>query len=131
MNKNDKKEKIDDIIDQLSTENKFLIKIDDEKERKIIEQRENLPKKEYSAFSEFMLKSSLKENKILSGLNFNINDYTKFSSNLSKNKSYNFNNKLSINLLNKIKNNDSKNIQTPNNDNINIIMNENSNSDME
>ena len=65
MNKKNKNEKIDEIIGQLSTENKFLIEIDDENERKIIEQRRNLPKKEEIAFSEFMLKSSLMENKII------------------------------------------------------------------
>ena len=132
MNKKEKKEKIDDIIDQLSIENKFLIKIDDEKEKRIIEQREKIPKKEYTAFSEYMLKSSLMENKILSGLNFSINDYTKFSSNISKNTSYNFNNNLSKSFLTKIINKKEKNIQTPNNDNnINIIKNENSDSDMD
>ena len=102
MNKKNKNEKIDEIIGQLSTENKFLIEIDDENERKIIEQRRNLPKKEEIAFSEFMLKSSLMENKIISGLNYNINDYEKFSANLLSN----FNNKnIGINLLKKKENN--------------------------
>ena len=135
MNKKTKREKIDDIIDQLSTENKFLMNIDDEKEKRIIEQRENIPKKEDIVFSEFMLKSSLIENKILSGLNFNINDYNKFASNLSKNFSSNFNkNLIGANLLNKNKevNNDSKNILNSfKDDNLNIINNENSDSDME
>lgn len=136
MNKKTKREKIDDIIDQLSTENKFLLKIDDEQEKRIIEQRENIPRKEDIAFSEFMLKSSLIENKILSGLNFNINDYNKFSSNLTKkNFSSNFNkNLIETNLLNKNKemNNDSnKKLKSLNNDNLNIINNENLDSDME
>ena len=85
MNKKNKNEKIDEIIEQLSSKNKFLLEIDDNNERQIIEQRENLPKKEEIAFSEFMLNSSMMENKILSGLNYNINDYEKFSLNLFKN----------------------------------------------
>ena len=136
MNKKTKREKIDDIIDQLSTENKFLLKIDDGQEKRIIEQRENIPRKEDIAFSEFMLKSSLIENKILSGLNFNINDYNKFSSNLTKkNISSIFNkNLIETNLLNKNKemNNDSnKKLKSLNNENLNIINNENLDSDME
>ena len=85
MNKKNKNEKIDEIIEQLSSKNKFLLEIDDNNERQIIEQRENLPKKEEIAFSEFMFNSSIMENKILSGLNYNINDYEKFSLNLFKN----------------------------------------------
>ena len=130
MNKKTQNEKIDEIIDQLSTENKFLLSIDDEKEKRIIAQRENIPKKEDVAFSEFMLKSSLMENKILSGSNFNDNDFSKFSSNLSKNFSCNFNkNIIGTNLLNKKMDNKINNIKTFNDESLNIISNENENSD--
>ena len=128
MNKKNKNEKIDEIIGQLSTENKFLIEIDDENERKIIEQRRNLPKKEEIAFSEFMLKSSLMENKIISGLNYNINDYEKFSVNLLSN----FNNKnIGINLLKKKENNfiNNNNLNSDKEKNMISINNINSDSD--
>ena len=134
MNKKNRNEKIDKIIDQLSTENKFLMEIDDEKERRIIEQRENLPKREGIAFSGHMLKFSLIENKILSGLNYNINDYEKFSSNLINKFSNNIYNKnLGINILNKEKKsiNNIDNIISSNNKNIISINNENSDSDLD
>ena len=82
MNKKSKKEKIDDIIDQISKDNKFIMKIDDENERRIIEQKENMPKKDDIAFSEYVLKNSIMENKLLSGKNFNIKDYKQISSSL-------------------------------------------------
>ena len=132
MNKKNKHEKIDEIIDQLTIENKFLINIDDEKEKRIIEKRENIPKKEDIAFSEFMLKSSLMENKILSGLNYNINDYNKFSSNLPNKKSFDFNkNLIGTNLLSKKINNNINDINSLEDKNSNIIIKENSDSDME
>ena len=138
MNKNDKKdkkEKIDEIIDQLSIDNKFLIEINDENEKRIINERENLPKKENIAFSESMLKSSLMENKILSGLNYNINDLQKFSSNLvNKNSNTIFNkNFAGIKLLNKRmdENNIDNNIKSFDVEHSNLINNENSDSDKE
>ena len=132
MNKKNKHEKIDEIIDQLTIENKFLINIDDEKEKRIIEQRENIPKKEDIAFSEFMLKSSLMENKILSGLNYNINDYNKFSSKLPNKKSFDFNkNLIATNVLSKKINNNINDINSLEDKNSNIIIKENSDSEME
>ena len=134
MNKKNRNEKIDKIIDQLSTENKFLMEIDDEKERRIIEQRENLPRREGIAFSGFLLKSSLMENKILSGLNYNINDYEKFSANITNKFSNNIYNKnLGTNILNNEKKiiNNIDNIKSSNNKNIISINNENSDSDLE
>ena len=134
MNKKNRNEKIDKIIDQLSTENKFLMEIDEEKERRIIEQREKLPNREGIAFSAFMLKSSLMENKILSGLNYNINDYEKFSSNLTNKFSNNIYNKnLEKNILNNEKKNINNidNIKSSNNKHIISINNENSDSDLE
>ena len=138
MNKNDKKdkkEKIDEIIDQLSIDNKFLIEINDENEKRIINERENLPKKENIAFSESMLKSSLMENKILSGLNYIINDLQKFSSNLvNKNSNTIFNkNFAGIKLLNKRmdENNIDNNIKSFDVEHSNLINNENSDSDKE
>ena len=106
-----------------------MIEIDDNNERRIIEQRENLPKKEDIAFSESMLKSSLMENKILSGLNYNINDYEKFSLNLLNN----FKN-IGINLLKKEKkkiNNNIDNINTYKENNMITINDVNIDSDME
>ena len=133
--KKDKKEKIDEIIDQLSIDNKFLIEINDENEKRIINERENLPKKENIAFSESMLKSSLMENKILSGLNYNINDLQKFSSNLvNKNSNTIFNkNFAGIKLLNKRmdENNIDNNIKSFDVEHSNLINNENSDSDKE
>ena len=41
-----------------------------------------MPKKEDIAFSDYMLKSSIMENKLLSGTNHNIKDYKQLSSNL-------------------------------------------------
>ena len=133
MNKKNKNEKIDDIIAQLSTKDKFLLEIDDNNERKIIEQRENLPKKEEIAFSESMLKSSLMENKILSGLNYNINDYEKFSLNLLNNFKNN-NKNIGINLLKKKKkkiNNNNDIINSYNEKNMITINDVNYDSDME
>ena len=133
MNKKNKNEKIDDIIAQLSTKDKFLLEIDDNNERKIIEQRENLPKKEEIAFSESMLKSSLMENKILSGLNYNINDYEKFSLNLLNNFKNN-NKNIGINLLKNEKkkiNNNNDIINSYNEKNMITINDVNYDSDME
>ena len=133
MNKKNKREKIDDIIEQLSTENKFLVEIDDKKEKEIIDKRINLQKKENIGFSEFMLKSSLMENKILSGLNYSINDYNKFSSNISNKYSNIFNEDISKSILKQEKTNQNNNIININSSKYNIISmdNENSDSDME
>ena len=128
-----KLEKIDDIIEQLSTENKFLVEIDDKKEKEIIDKRTNLQKKENIGFSEFMLKSSLMENKILSGLNYSINDYNKFSSNISNKYNNIFNEDISKSILKQEKTNQNNNIININSSKYNIISmdNENSDSDME
>ena len=133
MNKKNKREKIDDIIEQLSTENKFLVEIDDKKEKEIIDKRINLQKKENIGFSEFMLKSSLMENKILSGLNYSINDYNKFSSNISNKYNNIFNEDISKSILKQEKTNQNNNIININSSKYNIISmdNENSDSDME
>ena len=131
MNKKNKREKIDDIIEQLSTENKFLVEIDDKKEKEIIDKRVNLQKKENIGFSEFMLKSSLMENKILSGLNYSINDYNKFSSNISNKYNNIFNEDISKSILKQEKTNQNNNIININSSKYNIISMDNENSDSE
>ena len=77
--------------------------IDDVNEKRIIEQKENMPKKEDIAFSDYMLKSSIMENKLLSGTNHNIKDYKQLSSNLLGKFSGSFNKNLRKNILNKEK----------------------------
>ena len=132
MNKKTKKEKIDYIIDQLSKENKFLMNIDDVNEKRIIEQKENMPKKEDIAFSDYMLKSSIMENKLLSGTNHNMKDYKQLSSNLLGKFSGSFNKNLSKNILNKEKKikNSINNINSFHDEKIDSINND-SNSNMD
>ena len=110
-----------------------MVEIDDKKEKEIIDKRINLQKKENIGFSEFMLKSSLMENKILSGLNYSINDYNKFSSNISNKYNNIFNEDISKSILKQEKTNQNNNIININSSKYNIISmdNENSDSDME
>ena len=110
-----------------------MVEIDDKKEKEIIDKRVNLQKKENIGFSEFMLKSSLMENKILSGLNYSINDYNKFSSNISNKYNNIFNEDISKSILKQEKTNQNNNIININSSKYNIISidNENLDSDME
>ena len=99
MNKKFKNEKVDEIIEKLSTENKFLLKIDDEEEKRIINEKRNIINNDEAGFSESLMKSSIMENKIISGINSNNEDYNKISTNLINKLSNNLNEKLSSNYL--------------------------------
>ena len=92
MNKKFKNEKVDEIIEKLSTENKFLLKIDDEEEKRIINEKRNIINNDEAGFSESLMKSSIMENKIISGVNTNNEDYNKISTNLINKLSNNLNN---------------------------------------
>ena len=94
-------EKIDEIIERLSTENKFLLKIDDEKEKRIINNKINVNNKQYADFSDSLLRSSILENNIISNTNYNANDYNKISNDLMNKLSSSYNKNLSSNFLSK------------------------------
>ena len=100
MNKKFKNDKVDEVIEKLSTENKFLLKIDDQKERIYINKNEdNRNIRNDLGFSQSLMKSSIMENKIISGLNINADDYTNLSTNLMSKISNTFNKNLSSNYL--------------------------------
>ena len=101
INKKSKNEKIDEIIDKISTENKFLLKIDDKEEGRNRGVIRNGMLKDGTGFSESLMKSSIMENKIISGTNYNIEDYNKMSTNLINKLSCSFNKNLSSNFLSK------------------------------
>ena len=103
LNKKVENEKIDEIIEKLCTENKFLLKIDDNKERMNLEEkrRNEINIKDNLGFSESLMKSSIMENKIITGTNIQSNDYDKISSNLLNKLSSGFNKNLSSNYLSK------------------------------
>ncbi len=102
MNKKFKNDKVDEVIEKLSTENKFLLKIDDQKERIYINKNEdNRNIRNDLGFSQSLMKSSIMENKIISGLNINADDYTNLSTNLMSKISNTFNKNLSSNYLSK------------------------------
>ena len=93
---------MDEIIEKLCTENKFLLKIDDNKEKlNLEEKRKNEFIKDNIGYSESLMKSSIMENKIITGTNYNAADYDRVSSNLMINLSSNFNKNLSSNYLSK------------------------------
>ena len=94
-------EKIDEIIERLSTENKFLLKIDDEEEKRIINNKINVNNKQYIDFSESLLRSSIMENNMISNMNYNANDYNKLSNDLMNKLSSSYNKNLSSNFLSK------------------------------
>ena len=102
MNKKVENEKVDEIIEKICTENKFLLKIDDNKEKlNLEEKRKNEFIKDNIGYSESLMKSSIMENKIITGTNYNVADYDRVSSNLMINLSSNFNKNLSSNYLSK------------------------------
>ena len=94
-------EKIDEIIEKLSTENKFLLKIDDEEEKRIINNKINVNNKQYIDFSDSILRSSILENNMISNMNYNANDYNKISNDLMNKLSSSYNKNLSSNFLSK------------------------------
>ena len=99
LNKKIKNEKVDDIIEKLATENKFLLKIDDDEEKRIIDEKNNGINNDEAGFSESLMKSSTTDNKIISGLNYNVDDYDKISTNLINKLSTNYNDNLNSNYL--------------------------------
>ena len=98
-NKKSKNEKVDEIIDKISTENKFLLRINDYEEIRKNEDREKKMIKD--GFSESLMKSSIMENKIITGTNFDIEDYNKISTNLLNKLTSSYNKNLSSNYLSK------------------------------
>lgn len=100
-NKKYKNEKVDDIIEKLHAENKFLLNIDDENEKRIIDEKQSVNNNDEAAFSESLMKSSIMENKIISGNSYNIKDTDKLSTNLINKLSTNYNDNLSSNYLKK------------------------------
>ena len=94
-------EKIDEIIERLSTENKFLLNIDDEHEKRIINNKLNINNKQYLDFSSSLLRSSIMENNMISNMNYNANDYNKLSNDLLNKLSSSYNKNLSSNFLTK------------------------------
>jgi hypothetical protein len=133
INKKCINEKVDEIIDRLSTENKFLLRINDTEKIGKKEEMENGILKDATGFSESLMKSSIMENKIISGNNYNIEDYNKLSTNLINKLSCTFNKNLSSkflseeNLRKKIKMNE---IKPFSNAQVSSIQFSNSNSNM-
>jgi hypothetical protein len=133
INKKCINEKVDEIIDRLSTENKFLLRINDTEKIGKKEEMGNGILKDATGFSESLMKSSIMENKIISGNNYNIEDYNKLSTNLINKLSCTFNKNLSSkylseeNLRKKIKMNE---IKPFSNAQVSSIQFSNSNSNM-
>ena len=101
MNKKFQNEKADELIEKLCTHNKFLLNFDDKKERRnLIDKIENENNIKIG-YLESLMKSSILENKIISGLNFNVDDYDNFSTNLMTKLTSNLNSNLSSNYLSK------------------------------
>ena len=101
-NKKFENEKVDELIENLSTKNQFLLKIDDNKEKSCIKDKEDLGYiRNELQFSESLMKSSIMENKVISGSNINVDDTNKLSTNLMTKISSNYNKNLSSNYLSK------------------------------
>ena len=99
FNRKHKNEKIDEIIIKLAEENKFLLNIDNEEEKRLINNRKNINSQKYFNFSKSLLQSSIMENKIISGMNYNAEDYNKISADLISKLSSSFNKNLSSKFL--------------------------------
>ena len=102
MNKKFKNDNVDEMIKKFKTDNKFLLKIDDNEERINNNYNgENANIRNELGFSESLLKSSIMENKIVTGSKSNLDDYGNLSTDLMTKISNSFNKNLSSNYLSK------------------------------
>ena len=102
MNKKFKNDNVDEMIEKFKKDNKFLLKIDDNEERiNNNDNGESANIRNDLGFSESLMKSSIMENKIVTGSKINLDDYGNLSTDLMTKISNSFNKNLSSNYLSK------------------------------
>ena len=102
MNKKIKNDNVDEMIEKFKKDNKFLLKIDDNEERiNNNDNGESANIRNDLGFSESLMKSSIMENKIVTGSKINLDDYGNLSTDLMTKISNSFNKNLSSNYLSK------------------------------